>query len=79
MIEQVIIENFQSTSYCQLILVKLNILISSNGVIKSKFISFFELANAIYNLKSNQYNKGFIEYTGNYFNAEHFDAKNYDG
>ena len=47
MIEQVIIANYKSIRNLALPLQKLNVLIGSNGVGKSNFISFFELAKAI--------------------------------
>jgi len=48
MIEQVKINNYKSIRELELSLNRLNILIGSNGVGKSNFISFFELAKAIY-------------------------------
>lgn len=48
MIEQVIIKNYKSIKELKLPLKQINILIGSNGVGKSNFISFFELTKAIY-------------------------------
>jgi predicted ATPase len=46
MIENVIIKNFKSIRDLELPLTNLNVLIGSNGVGKSNFISFFEMAKA---------------------------------
>ncbi len=48
MIEQVIIKNYKSIRDLKLPLKQINVLIGSNGVGKSNFISFFELTKAIY-------------------------------
>ena len=48
MIEQVVIKNYKSIRDLSLPLNRLNVLIGSNGVGKSNFISFFELTKAIY-------------------------------
>ncbi|MGL5981564.1 MAG: AAA family ATPase [Phocaeicola sp.] len=112
MIDQIIIKNYKSIRELKLPLNRLNVLIGSNGVGKSNFISFFELVKAIYEqrfgsytlskggidsllyqgrkisdkisglidfnnnnafyffLKPSQSKKGFIEETGDYFNAK---------
>jgi predicted ATPase len=57
MIEQVIINNYKSIRELQLPLSRLNILIGSNGVGKSNFISFFELTKAIYEQRLGNYIK----------------------
>ncbi|MEG0011763.1 MAG: AAA family ATPase [Muribaculaceae bacterium] len=63
MIEQVIIKNYKSIQELNLSLNRLNVLIGSNGVGKSNFISFFELAKAIYEQRFGSYtlNKGGID------------------
>ncbi len=48
MIEQVIIKNYKSIQNLKLQLNNINILIGSNGVGKSNFISFFELTKSIF-------------------------------
>lgn len=48
MIEQVIIKNYKSIQDLKLPLKQINVLIGSNGVGKSNFISFFELVKSIY-------------------------------
>ena len=55
MIEQVIIKNYKSIKDLTLPLNKLNVLIGSNGVGKSNFISFFELTKAIYRQRFGSY------------------------
>ena len=55
MIENIIIENYKSIKHLELELKKINILIGSNGVGKSNFISFFEMINAIYNQRFGSY------------------------
>lgn len=119
MIEQVIIKNYKSIKDLTLPLNKLNVLIGSNGVGKSNFISFFELTKAIYRQRFGSYtlskggidnllyrgrkaspfmqgmldfdntnaffyeirpaqsNKGYIEKTGDYFNNQHLNEKDY--
>lgn len=63
MIEQVQINNYKSIRELILPLNRLNILIGSNGVGKSNFISFFELTKAIYEQRFGSYtlSKGGIE------------------
>lgn len=63
MIEQVIISNYKSIRDLKLSLGRLNVLIGSNGVGKSNFISFFELTKAIYEQKFGNYtlSKGGID------------------
>lgn len=119
MIEQVLIKNYKSIKDLSLPLKRLNVLIGSNGVGKSNFISFFELTKAIYEqrlgsytlskggidnllyqgrkkspsiqglidfdnnnaffyqIKPAQSNKGYIEFTGDYFNSNHNQGKDY--
>ena len=48
MIENILIQNYKSIRDLRLELKPLNILIGSNGVGKSNFISFFQLANSIF-------------------------------
>lgn len=48
MIEQVLIKNYKSIKELSLPLGRLNVLIGSNGIGKSNFISFFELTKALY-------------------------------
>lgn len=121
MIEKIVIKNFKSIRDMDLPLTNLNVLIGSNGVGKSNFISFFELAKAIYEkrfggytlakggidnllyrgrkvsgeiyglmdfdntnaffftLKPARSNKGYIENTGDYFNALEECTKDYSG
>lgn len=55
MIEQVIINNYKSIRELKLPLNRLNVLIGSNGVGKSNFISFFELTKAIYEQRFGSY------------------------
>ncbi|MEA4840106.1 MAG: AAA family ATPase [Bacteroidales bacterium] len=55
MIEQVQINNYKSIRELKLPLNRLNILIGSNGVGKSNFISFFELTKAIYEQRFGSY------------------------
>jgi len=55
MIEQIQINNYKSIRELKLPLNRLNILIGSNGVGKSNFISFFELTNAIYEQRFGSY------------------------
>ena len=55
MIEQVIIKNYKSIRDLSLPLNRLNVLIGSNGVGKSNFISFFELTKAIYEQRFGSY------------------------
>ena len=63
MIEQVIIKNYKSIRDLSLPLNRLNVLIGSNGVGKSNFISFFELTKAIYEQRFGSYtlSKGGID------------------
>lgn len=63
MIEQVIINNYKSIRDLSLPLNRLNVLIGSNGVGKSNFISFFELTKAIYEQRFGSYtlSKGGID------------------
>jgi len=51
MIENIVIQNYKSIRDLQLELKPLNILIGSNGAGKSNFISFFQLANSIFEQK----------------------------
>ena len=55
MIEQVSIENYKSIQNTKIILNNLNVLIGSNGVGKSNFISFFELLQAMLNQRLGSY------------------------
>ncbi|MFR9650122.1 MAG: AAA family ATPase [Rikenellaceae bacterium] len=119
MIEQVIIQNYKSIKDLKLPLKQINVLIGSNGVGKSNFISFFELTKSIYeqnfgaftlekggidsllyrgrqiserisgvldfdntnafyfHIKPKQSEKGYIEESGDYFNANEDSSKNY--
>ena len=63
MIENVIIKNFKSIRDLELPLTNLNVLIGSNGVGKSNFISFFEMAKAIFEQRFGSYtlDKGGID------------------
>ena len=63
MIEQVVINNYKSIRDLSLPLNRLNVLIGSNGVGKSNFISFFELTKAIYEQRFGSYtlSKGGID------------------
>lgn len=63
MIENVIIKNFKSIRDLKLPLTNLNVLIGSNGVGKSNFISFFEMAKAIFEQRFGSYtlDKGGID------------------
>ena len=63
MIEQVVIKNYKSIRDLSLPLNRLNVLIGSNGVGKSNFISFFELTKAIYEQRFGSYtlSKGGID------------------
>lgn len=55
MIEKIFIQNYKSIRYADISLNNLNVLIGSNGVGKSNFISFFELVNAILNKRLGSY------------------------
>lgn len=55
MIENVIIRNFKSIRNLKLPLTNLNVLIGSNGVGKSNFISFFEMTKAIFEQRFGSY------------------------
>ena len=55
MIENVIIKNFKSIRDMELPLTNLNVLIGSNGVGKSNFISFFEMTKAIFEQRFGSY------------------------
>lgn len=55
MIENVIIKNFKSIKDLELPLTRLNVLIGSNGVGKSNFISFFEMTKAIFEQRFGSY------------------------
>lgn len=55
MLERIEIHNFKSIKDLTIDLAPLNIIIGSNGVGKSNFISFFELANRIYEQQLNSY------------------------
>ncbi|MBR5216335.1 MAG: AAA family ATPase [Bacteroidales bacterium] len=63
MIENVIIKNFKSIRDLELPLTNLNVLIGSNGVGKSNFISFFEMTKAIFEQRFGSYtlDKGGID------------------
>jgi predicted ATPase len=63
MIEQIIIENYKSIHTAKIPLSKLNVMIGSNGVGKSNFISFFELVQRMLyqNLGSYVLGQGGIE------------------
>ena len=119
MIERIILQNFKSIRHADIRLGNLNVLIGSNGVGKSNFISFFELVNALLNqrlgihilerggierflfqglkhsdhigslidfnnknafffkLKPAISNKAFIETSGDYFNGNGDESKDY--
>ena len=51
MIDQIIIENYKSIQKAKIPMRNLNVLIGSNGVGKSNFISFFELVQKMNRLK----------------------------
>lgn len=55
MIEQVVIKNFKSIRDLTLPLHRLNVLIGTNGVGKSNFISFFELTKALFEQRFGNY------------------------
>ncbi len=55
MIEKIVIRNYKSIKNAEVCLDNLNVLIGSNGVGKSNFISFFELLNAILNKRLGSY------------------------
>ena len=55
MIEQLFIENYKSIRNTKVELHKLNVMIGSNGVGKSNFISFFELLQAMLNQRLGSY------------------------
>lgn len=55
MIEQIVIENYKSIRKAEIQLNRLNVLIGSNGVGKSNFISFFELLQAMLNQRLGSY------------------------
>ncbi len=55
MIENVIIKNYKSIRNLELPLRRLNVLIGSNGVGKTNFISFFEMAKAIFEQRFGSY------------------------
>jgi len=55
MIEQLFIENYKSIRDAKIELRNLNVLIGSNGVGKSNFISFFELLQALLNQRLGSY------------------------
>lgn len=55
MIEQLFIENYKSIRNAKIELRHLNVLIGSNGVGKSNFISFFELLQALLNQRLGSY------------------------
>lgn len=63
MIEQILIENYKSIRNAKIRLNSLNVLIGSNGVGKSNFISFFELVQAMLNQRLGSYilSRGGIE------------------
>lgn len=63
MIEQIHIENFKSIRSAIIPMRNLNVLIGSNGVGKSNFISFFEMVAKLYNKELNKYimNRGGID------------------
>lgn len=68
MIERISIHNFKSIQDGDIRLRNLNVLIGSNGVGKSNFISFFELLKALLNQRLGN---------GNYFNSQKGDSKEY--
>ena len=74
MIEKIEIHNYKSIQHLELELRGLNVLIGSNGVGKSNFISFFEMVNAMYNQRLGSYTieKGGID------NLLYFGRKNSD-
>lgn len=55
MIERICIQNYKSIQNADIRLGNLNVLIGSNGVGKSNFISFFELVNALLNKRLGSY------------------------
>lgn len=55
MIEQIFIENYKSIQKAEITLSNLNVLIGSNGVGKSNFISFFELLQSMLNQRLGSY------------------------
>lgn len=55
MIDRIILKNYKSIRYADVRLSNLNVLIGSNGVGKSNFISFFELVNALLNRRLGSY------------------------
>lgn len=55
MIESVVIKNFKSIKELEMPLSRLNVLIGSNGVGKSNFISFFEMTKAIFEQRFGSY------------------------
>ncbi|WP_411331562.1 AAA family ATPase [Bacteroides uniformis] len=55
MIEQIFIENYKSIRKAKIKLNNLNVLIGSNGVGKSNFVSFFELVQAMLNQRLGSY------------------------
>lgn len=55
MIEQILIENYKSIRNAKIPLKNLNVLIGSNGVGKSNFISFFELVIRLFNQQLRTY------------------------
>lgn len=55
MIEQIRIENFKSIRSATIPMENLNVLIGSNGVGKSNFISFFELLSELYKKELSRY------------------------
>ncbi|GAB6869729.1 AAA family ATPase [Bacteroides rodentium] len=63
MIEQIFIENYKSIRKAKIKLNNLNVLIGSNGVGKSNFVSFFELVQAMLNQRLGSYilSRGGIE------------------
>ena len=68
MIERISIHNYKSIQDGDIRLRNLNVLIGSNGVGKSNFISFFELLKALLNQRLGN---------GNYFNSQKDDSKEY--
>lgn len=63
MIEQIFIENYKSIRKAKIKLNNLNVLIGSNGIGKSNFVSFFELVQAMLNQRLGSYilSRGGIE------------------
>ena len=55
MIERIQIQNYKSIQYADIKLGNLNVLIGSNGVGKSNFISLFELINALLHQRLGSY------------------------